>query len=215
MIRIYKGAEPSLLLTNKESWTRELLSVSSTGSKIPDSIGKRYNHPEVKDSLREECRSKCMYCESKVEHISDLHIEHIKPKARDKFPELTFEYSNLGLACPVCNRGKSDTYDADVPFINPYVDDPVNHFEVCGVFVWAKAGDDRAKLTENEIGLNRPDLVEARAERLRVLRDMVDLYVMQPNVTVKESIKKQILIEVGVDKVYSLVLGAYVSARLA
>lgn len=170
---------------------------------VPKSLSTKYNQDEVKDSLRVESNSKCMYCESKVEHISDLHIEHIKPKAKDKFPDLTFEYSNLGLACPVCNRGKSDTYDAVLPFINPYIDDPANHFYAVGAFVWAKPGDDRAKLTENEIDLNRAELVETRGERMKIIRELINTYHIQVNLTLKASIKKQILMEVEKDKIYS------------
>lgn len=203
MIKLTKAAEPAVLTNNKVTWTTQLRALQNANQPVPHALATKYNNDEVKDALRTECLSKCMYCESKVEHISDLHIEHIMPKAKDKFPDLTYEYSNLGLACPVCNRNKSDTYDVAVPFINPYVDDPINHFVSYGFVIWAKPGDNRAKLTENEIELNRPDLLEARGERLKTIRGLIESYHIETNVTVKASIKKQILKEVDRDKVYS------------
>lgn len=203
MIKLNKGNEPAILTANKLNWTTQLRALQNANQVVPKVLATQYNQDEVKDALRAECHSKCMYCESKVEHISDLHIEHIKPKAKDKFPDLTFEYDNLGLACGVCNRNKSSTYDIAVPFINPYVDDPINHFKSYGALVWAKPGDQRAKLTEIEIELNRPDLIEARGERLKTIRGLVESFHIELNLTLKAAIKKQILKEVENDKIYS------------
>lgn len=214
MIKLTKGKEPAILIANKVAWTKQLLALQKANQAVPPALATKYNQDEVKDMLRIECLSKCMYCESKVEHISDLHIEHIKPKARDKFPELTFEYNNLGLACPVCNRNKSTTYDVTVEFINPYIDDPTNHFVSFGFSIWAKAGDNRAKLTENELELNRPDLMEARGERLKTIRGLIETYHIEVNPTVKASIRKQILKEVDRDKIYSFCCKALVDTSM-
>jgi 5-methylcytosine-specific restriction endonuclease McrA len=212
MIKLIKRAEPVSLATNKVKWTAKLRALQVASQVVPKTLATAYNQDDVKDALRAECFSKCMYCESKVEHISDLHIEHIKPKAKDKFPDLTYEYDNLGLACGVCNRNKSSTYDNEVPFINPYIDEPSNHFYCAGAFVWAKPGDQRAKLTENEIGLNRPDLIEARGERMKTIRGLVESYHIETNLTVKASIKKQILKEVENSKIYSFCCKTLVEA---
>ena len=210
MIKLIKGTEPAILAGNKATWTSSLRALQIANSNVPKSLATKYNHDEVKDALRLEGRSKCMYCESKVEHISDLHIEHIKPKAKNKFPDLTYEYTNLGLACPVCNRNKSDTYDPILPFINPYVDNPSNHFYPCGSFVFAKPNDKRARLTEIEVDLNRAGLVETRNERIKTIRELLDSYSSEQNQTLKTALKKQLLIEVGEDKIYSFCCKALV-----
>lgn len=214
MIKLNKGNEPHILTANKSNWTAQLRELQIADKPVPISLATKYNHEDVKDALRAECFSKCMYCESKVEHISDLHIEHIKPKSKFKFPDLTFEYSNLGLACPVCNRGKSDTYDIAVPFINPYKDDPSNHFYAIGAFVWAMPGDQRAKLTENEIDLNRAELIETRGERMKIIRELIDSFHNQSNLTLKASIKKQVLKEVDKDKIYSFTCKTLVNSTI-
>jgi uncharacterized protein (TIGR02646 family) len=214
MIKIEKGAEPVVLADNKVKWTGDLLALIAAGNPVPHSLYTKYNQNEVKDALRKECNSKCMYCESSVEHISYLHIEHIRPKARDKYPELTFEYNNLGLACAICNGNKSDTYDEANTFINPYVDEPQTHFHACGAFIFANAGDDRAKLTELEIDLNRGDLLEQRGERLKTIRGLLDDFEQQNNPTLKTAIRKQILTEIDIDKVYSFCISSYANTRI-
>jgi hypothetical protein len=173
----------------------------SSGQKVPDAIGKKYNAKEIKDALKIECNSKCMYCESIVGHITYEHIEHIKPKA--KYPRLTFEYSNLGLACPKCNMNKHDTYDITTPFINPYSDNPEDHFIAMGAFIWAKSGDANAKVTEIELDLNRPELLEIRGERMKVIKDLVDKYNTTSNSTLKSALRKEINREVEDCKPYS------------
>lgn len=214
MIKLNKGAEPAVLAAKKVAWTTQLRALQNANQPVPQALATQYNNDEVKDALRTECLSKCMYCESKVEHISDFHIEHIKPKAKDKYPDLTYEFDNLGLACPVCNRNKSSTYDPAVPFINPYVDNPEDHFISYGFAIWAKPGDNRAKLTENEIELNRPDLLEARGERLKTIRGLIESYHLEMNLTVKASIKKQILKEVDREKIYSFCCKTLVDASI-
>jgi hypothetical protein len=214
MISIAKGAEPNSLVINKANWTTQLLALIAANQPIPDSIYKRYNQADVKASLITECNKKCMYCESKVGHVTVLHIEHIKPKARDKFPQLTYEYDNLGLACPICNNNKSDIYDNMMQFINPYINNPANHFYSIGAFVWAKAGDQRAKLTETQIDLNRPELIEARGERLKTIKALIDEYIIEQNQTIKNSLKAQILKEIDKSKPYVLCTKTFTDALL-
>lgn len=203
MIHLTKKPEPHVLTTNKANWTTQLLGFISRNEKVPSTLSNAYNTKEVKDSLRLESHSKCMYCESKVGHITYEHIEHIKPKAKTKFPQLAYEYDNLGLSCPKCNMNKSDTYDTSNTFINPYIDVPTTHFIALGAFIWAKSGDNRAKLTEIEIELNRTELLETRGERLKTIRGLVDSYNNTPNGVLKNALKKEIDIEIAENKPYS------------
>ncbi|NOR28055.1 MAG: HNH endonuclease [Lutibacter sp.] len=203
MIKLIKKPEPQVLSTNKSNWTTLLLGHISRGEKVPSVLSNAYNTTEVKDSLRLESHSKCMYCESKVGHITYEHIEHIKPKAKTKFPQLAYEYDNLGLSCPKCNMNKSDTYDINNTFINPYIDNPITHFVSYGAFIWAKSGDNRAKLSELEIDLNRAELLEIRGERMKTIRGLVDTYNNTPNGILKNALKKEIDLEIAENKPYS------------
>lgn len=92
---------------------------------------------EIKEELREFILtheqtisevSLCTYCERKVS-LDSTHIDHVKPKAKDKFPELFAEYSNFTVSCnskSSCGHKKGNEYDED--FIHPVEDDPEAFF---------------------------------------------------------------------------------------
>lgn len=203
MIKINKSAEPNVLSINKMAWTTELMEYINADTKVPDGVYSRYNCSAVKEVLRKECQNKCMYCESQVSHVSYEHIEHIKPKAKTKFPQLTYEWKNLGLACPVCNMNKGDEYDINLPFIDPYVDDPSLYFVALGHFIYHKNANPRGELTKRILKLNRPDLIERRLERLESIARLIDKYHSEANLTLKTAIKAEIETEILDDKPYS------------
>lgn len=210
MIKLEKGNKPQILANNDTNWTNELLGFIQRNEKVPAAVSSRYNHPDVKESLKSEVKYKCMYCESKVSHVSYEHIEHIKPKAKDKYPELTFDWGNLGIACPICNMNKSDEYDPNFPFLNPYIDNPSDYLFATGPYVFGKPGQGRGKLTEKFIKLNRISLVEQRLERIDAIRQLMDSYENEQNPMMKKIIYKEILVELGEDKPYSFVLNSMV-----
>ncbi len=115
---------------------------------------------------------KCMYCESKISHVYYGDVEHIKPKS--KFPELEFEWGNLGFVCARCNGLKGDKYDARAPFIDPYEEDPSNHIVALGSMLFHKPGCERGEITILVIDLNRIELMTRRAERMMRLHAMAD-----------------------------------------
>jgi 5-methylcytosine-specific restriction endonuclease McrA len=204
VIKLDKAKEPDVLKDNTVKWTTELMGYVDKGEKVPKSLENKYNQGNIKVILQEETFYKCMYCESKVEHVAHEHIEHIKPKAVNKFPKLTFSWENLGIACPKCNMNKSDLYDEEHPFINPYQDQPSNHFYAFGPYIFHKPGDKRGEITEVTIKINRAELIEQRVERIRLLRVLADKFANEKNKILKSSILKEIKIELGKDKVYSM-----------
>lgn len=214
MIKLTKGPKPNVLQENAADWTTQLLAHVSGGTKVPDSLKNKYNDPEVRAALRRESNAKCMYCESRVNHVTHDHIEHIKPKATTRYPELTFEWSNLGLACPKCNMNKSDDFDEATPFVNPYIDNPSNHLVALGGFVYHVAGDVRGELTERCLDLNRAALLEQRLERIDAIRALADRY-QSATEPLKTVLQKEIQIEASSDKPYSLCVASAFAAILA
>lgn len=210
MIKLNKGPKPDILSNNADSWRDELLGYIQRDEKIPANVGNRYNHTEVKQSLRAESNSKCMYCESKVSHVSYEHIDHIKPKAKNKFPELTFEWQNLGLACPVCNINKSDDFDHQLPILNPYIDVPEHYLVAVGPYVYARPGNSRGQLTEKLLKLNRVELIEQRMERIESIRQMMNSYENEKNEILKKLLLREIILELQEDKAYSFISNALV-----
>lgn len=214
MIKITKGPQPAVLATNADKWKKALLDCHAAGQPVPDGIANAYNCAEIKDALRDESRHKCMYCESEISHVAHEHIEHFRPKARTKYPELTFEWTNLGLACPVCNVSKSDDFDENCAHVNPYNEDPADFFVAEGPMVFPRLGNARAELTWESVKLYRAGLIEKRAEKLTNLQLMMRAYTDEPNALMKEIWKRRIKEEVEEDKEYSFCLQAFVTSQL-
>lgn len=129
----------------------------------PDALAnKNYKHPINKTALLASSFNKCMYCESKILTIDFGDVEHIKPKSADKFPELEFVWENLGIACGRCNNKKSDNYHYDTPYINPYEDDPSHYLVAEYNWIFSLRNNERGQVTIEDIGLNRPELIEQR-----------------------------------------------------
>ena len=95
------------------------------------------------------------------------------PKSHD--PLKWFSWSNLTLACDVCNTNKADASVDAESFIDPYRVDPEEHFWQLGPMMHPRPGSDAAALTERLLRLNRAELVERRAERQANLLRMIDL----------------------------------------
>ena len=101
---------------------------------------------------------------SKISATNHGDVEHIKPK--DKFPELEFEWGNLGYACQKCNNAKSNKHNEKTPLINPYDENPSDHLIAFGFMLWQKQGSERGQKTILNIDLNRLSLVQKRKERI-------------------------------------------------
>lgn len=173
MIKLTKLAKPDILEQNAAGWTKTLLDKLATGDKPTDTEKNRYRHADVKAVLVKETHGKCAYCESKLLHITYGDVEHIVPKSTK--PEVAFDWDNLTLACDVCNTNKGDKFAHGVGFVDPYLHDPNDHFNFLGGLILAKSGDQNARLTEETLKLNRADLVERRNQRIRYLREQVEV----------------------------------------
>lgn len=136
---------------------------------------------------------RCAYCESAIRH--EGHIEHFRRKNRarpDGYPELTFSWSNLFLACGSkshCGHFKdrpgSQPYDAD-QLIKPDLEDPEHYLyfhssgEVRPRHRLEAADEHRAKVTIGVFGLDDRVLKGARANavvsyRKRLESDLAEI----------------------------------------
>jgi len=163
MIGLVKLLEPEVLQQNKVAWTAEFAA---------DSSSRRYAHEEIRATLRDETSRKCAYCESHVEHVSYVHVEHILPKSI--FPALVVEWENLTLACQKCNVEKGDDFDAVCLLLNPYADDPDDHLYWLGPMLMSLSPD-RGRRTISKIDLNRAELLFKRAERIEHAKGILHL----------------------------------------
>ena len=170
----------------------------------------KYDDSVNKDALRKSTSGKCMYCESKMEHVNYPHIEHIKPKK--KFPELEFAWENLGFCCQRCNTNKGSKYDEALAFINPYDENPDEHIGFLGFYIFPKNGSERGEYTIREIGLDRNDLNDRRKEKIEDIEKMIKSAFR----TSSESLRNQAITELkeraGKDKKYSAAVRSVLTA---
>lgn len=200
MIKLNKLDEPQILQQNKRRWTNEYAQAKNRGN-VPDSVKYRYRHPDIKRRLRQETHDKCAYCESKITHTYPGDIEHILPRAR--FANLIFEWTNLTLGCGECNRRKGTYYSAVEPLVNPYIDDPDNHFYPAGAFVFGKLADRKGGLTELKLELNRAELVERRSERIKSIRNLAERYASSEEGELKDLLRNELRREIDREKEFS------------
>jgi hypothetical protein len=158
-----------------------------------------YGDAGVKSALRIAQHDKCGFCESKVTHVAFGDVEHFRPKAafraaqdddltRPGYYWLAYEWTNLLFACEPRNRrhkgslfplvdeamrARSHTDDLarEVPlFIDPTNEDPAAHIGFREEYPYPIDGSSRGDATIHALGLDRPELVERRRERLQTIR---------------------------------------------
>ncbi|AQS05896.1 HNH endonuclease [Clostridium beijerinckii] len=214
MIKLSKLPKPKILVDHAKQWTKEYCDCLSRGIKPSPEIASRYNNPIIKSTLERETNGKCAYCESKIKHNSYGDIEHILPKNVEARPDLYVEWTNLTLACEQCNRtGKRTYYNPAKPLINPYEDDPDEHFQVLGPMICYKPGDERAFITENKLNLNRSELITRRSERISSVEKLLFSWEQATEDTIRDIISDQLLQECMPDKEFSFVIKYFLIAR--
>ena len=213
MRKINKLKKPQILVTYAVKWTQEYCSCLSAGQKPSEEVASRYKHPTIKATLEQETHEKCAYCESKIKHVTYGDIEHILPKNKDARPDLYVEWTNLTLACEQCNRsGKRTYYSPQLLLINPYIDDPEQHFNDIGPLIMPVPGDNRAYVTRNVLQLNRAALVERRIERITLVEPLLTSWAKEQDIVVKELLEQELHDQYSEDKEFSSTIKAYLYA---
>ena len=203
MIRIVRPiAAPAVLTQRGASATRQLCDEIDNGARDFEPRSDIYGDPEVRTTLETCQHAKCCFCESLIH--SGNHVEHFRPKKavhqhRDEplikpgYYWLTYEWTNLLLACPVCNgKHKKNLFPLEDPasrathpdhdlarerplLIDPAVENPEGLLAWNGLHVTTASGDVRAKTTIAVLGLNRDGLVAARRQRLGEIRRVLNI----------------------------------------
>lgn len=192
MIALNKRPKPPILVSKGREWTTVLMNLMRGGGKIPDHVGGKYRHEEIKISVKLETAEKCCYCESYVTHLYPGDVEHLIPKA--VYPRLTFTWGNLSFVCFWCNNHKRDYVDKTCKLLNPYKDNIEVHLHAFGPMIMHINQSKRGEMTLKEIKLNRMELFERRLEALENLQNLIDKYENE-NVPALKSILLQELIE--------------------
>ncbi|BCH63274.1 hypothetical protein RvVAT039_04900 [Agrobacterium vitis] len=201
MIKLSKGAIPAVLINNAASWTNIVVDKTARGEKPTDTEKGRYRHADVKAALVVETHGKCAYCESKLRHITYGDVEHVTPKSID--PSRWFDWTNLTLACDVCNTEKGNYMGDHDSFVDPYTVDPETQFWHMGPTIFPRPGSDAAVKTERLLKLNRPELVERRDARLKSLLKHLDVIARVKDLETRDILIADFLQETDASKEYA------------
>lgn len=166
MIPLKKSAKPQILVDHEAEWTQALLDKAAANTEPTQTEKTRYRHPDIKAALVAETNNKCAYCESKLQHIHHGDVEHIMPKSLEL--SKTVVWTNLTLACEVCNQNKSNLDPNANQIIDPYNTDPELHIVFLGAFAVPR-GTVAGEATKAILDLDRPALIEQRGDRLKYL----------------------------------------------
>ncbi len=192
-----------------------------------------YGDKSVKDKLIENQFEKCCFCESKIRHIFNGHVEHFRPKAAwkqkdsDKLSEngyywLAYDISNLFLCCELCNsrykknlfplliqnnRANShlDNLEKEEPlFINPYNDFPEQFITFKAAELYSS--NEKGVSTIENLNLNRKELKIQRFTKYEILKTIFDL--IETNVDENKIKRAKKLLEEAIqpDAEYSLMI---------
>lgn len=156
-----------------------------------------YNDVAVKDRLRADQHDKCCYCESYFSSTSYGDVEHFRPKGgyqqdaadvlhKPGYYWLAYAWDNLYFACQLCNQRYKGNYfplanpvtralfhtDAlalEQPLLpDPATEDPAS----CLTFLQdaAKPLNERGASCIQVFGLDRPELIKRRLDKLKSLK---------------------------------------------
>lgn len=175
-------------LKSRTTHTRRMEVINAGAYTDNGNFNSRYKEDDIRMALLDIYKSKCAFCEQKVEQY---HIEHYRPK--DVYYWLAFSWDNLLMSCPTCNEHKgkifsisgiqatftntevnvrrinisSAEYDTqETPIlVNPEKDDPLGEirFQKNGTI---ESDNHRFTHTINQCQINRSPLKDSRREIL-------------------------------------------------
>jgi len=166
VISITRLPEPARLTESKEKWLTAYLKRRETRPGLrPDS--RQYGHPEIRSTLEAISYNKCFYCERKLVETKG-EVDHYIEVAEE--PALAFDWYNLYLSCPDCNRRKlsnvmipvSDCLDPCDP-----TESPADHLTFDDEHVRPKDGSPKGSKTVQKYKLERLSLNYLRLKQLQ------------------------------------------------
>ncbi len=121
---------------------------------------------KLQRQIRKQFYDRCAYCQTSESLMAiTFEFEHIRPRSIGGLTRL----DNLCLACPPCNRYKSNRQSAidlatgeQIRFFHPQLDHWTDHFRWRNNFTKIIPHTSIGKITIEILRMNRPQLVSAR-----------------------------------------------------
>ena len=120
MIKLTRDPKPDFLSVEK---------VKELTRKFKKDKSSVWNNDKIKKPLLNSANNKCAYCECAL-NIQDsyMEVEHFEDK--DNNADKVVEWDNLLPSCKRCNGSKSTHDVITTPILNPYIDEPKEHFKL-------------------------------------------------------------------------------------
>ena len=132
-----------------------------------------WNNDLIKIPLLNSSYKKCAYCECNIQEESKyMEVEHFQDKNR--YPDKVIEWENLLPSCKKCNvkKGRHDVIAE--PIVNPYIDEPKEHFSLRSYRLKSKT--DKGVQSIEVHGLNDSErLVQKRFDIGIKLEETIDI----------------------------------------
>jgi uncharacterized protein (TIGR02646 family) len=204
------AAPPAVLTVDGVAKSQKHCEEYASGTREFQFDPKIYGHEDVKQALVTMHHGKCCYCESHVRHTSPGTIDHYRPKAasqqrlgapliRPGYYWLAYNWENLLFSCPACNQTykrnqfplRDDAQRAlshlnalvreEALLIDPSTDNPAEFISFREEYAFASDDNLRGRTTIEIFKLNdRPDLIERRREKIRILRLIRSIVTLMP-----------------------------------
>lgn len=133
-----------------------------------------WNVEWLKSSLLDLSFKKCSYCECDLtEESKYMEVEHFEDKDTNKTKVLVWD--NLLPSCKRCNGHKSTHNVITEPIVNPFIDEPANHFFLKLYRLKPKENDLKAETTLSVLDLNNSErVVKVRFQLGEALQKTID-----------------------------------------
>jgi uncharacterized protein (TIGR02646 family) len=207
-----RGDAPKRLAKGAAAATKLVIKYIAAGAKPRWSA--LYGCKEVRDALEALQAGRCSYCEGTLAPVCIGHIEHFRPKGAvtdldgavvsEGYFWLAYEWTNLLLACEVCNvkwkgtrfplageanRATNPASDlkAEAPLlVDPYGENPRDFVRFRSSVAYAVEGNPRGQACIDVYGLNREPLERARREHIHLVRTLGAIIDLAPDGPTKE-----------------------------
>ena len=128
--------------------------------------------------------------------------------------DLIFEWDNMTISCNECNRRKSEYYDPNCMFLDPYNDNVESLVQHVGPLVYSRPGNVRGEVTVRMLELNslegRPSLISRKIEKLESIKNLVERIATTENTTLKSFLIEQLTENYDISSEFSGMTKTYV-----
>jgi uncharacterized protein (TIGR02646 family) len=217
MIRVRRDAatKPDGFDARSTDWRRDLKKARKTNPNL--TVSKFWS--QIRPLLAADAQvllnvfaGKCAYCEAHMQHVSNPHIEHYRPKSRQEFEALVFIWENWLISCGKCNQRKWAHFPMcgnEPCLLDPTGEDPDNHIFFNGAQV--SHITERGRVTIDMLGLDRSPLEDQRETWLLFINSLILLLM---NESARAEASELLIWSMQPDAPYSAMVKTYIKEHV-